>query len=94
MVSLHAEMSSEYDISTATTLWTLSKGSFLKAGVEAVVHIDPVCFDSHFEEIRDSLIKAIKEVNGNYSIHDLRVLRTPEVLPCILTQACLRGQDT
>lgn len=95
MVSLHAEMSSEYDISTAHDLVDIiERELFESLGVEAVVHIDPVCFDSHFEEIRDSLIKAIKEVNGNYSIHDLRVLRTPEGLTLYFDTSVPYGDKT
>lgn len=81
MVTLHAEMSSEYDINAAHDLIDIIERELLeRLGVEAVVHIDPVRFDSYFEEIKQSLSAAVRGVNESYSIHDLRVLRTPDGL--------------
>jgi cation diffusion facilitator family transporter len=81
MVSLHAEMSSEYDINAAHDLIDIIERELLeRLGVEAVVHIDPVRCDSYFEEVKESLSAAVRGVNENYSIHDLRVLRTPDGL--------------
>ena len=98
-ISLHAEVPSDmslmeaHDISESLEL-KLEKDT----GAEVVVHIDPIAVDDpETDDIREKVLKLVKDAGEGFDIHDLRLVRgsngTKLVFDITVPQSCHLEDD-
>ena len=74
IVSFHVEVPEDCDLLTAHAMIDhIEREIGEKFGIEAVIHIDPVCAECKHGDMYDLCLEAAKTVNGEAAIHDLQV---------------------
>lgn len=74
IVSFHVEVPDNIDIVTAHNMVDhIERELSEKFGIEAVIHMDPVCSECKQGEMYDLALAAAKEVNPDATIHDVQV---------------------
>ena len=79
MISLHAEVSAEGDISEIHDLIDNIENELrMRLGCEATIHMDPIITtDEHIRELKETVVSIVKEIDEILSMHDFRVVSGP-----------------
>ncbi len=79
MISLHAEVNGEGDIfKIHDTIDTIEKDLKEKLNCEAIIHMDPIEENNERVTImRDEVLKLVKQINEDNTIHDFRLVPGP-----------------
>ena len=79
MISLHAEISEEADLLQMHDLIdNIERKLRKKLHCDAVIHMDPIAVhDETVSEVRESVLKIVKDIDSNLSIHDFRIVKGP-----------------
>ncbi|MBQ4628545.1 MAG: cation transporter [Clostridia bacterium] len=79
MISLHAEISEEADLLQMHDLIdNIERKLREKLHCDAVIHMDPIAVhDETVSEVRESVLKIVKDIDQNLSIHDFRIVKGP-----------------
>ncbi|MBQ2720740.1 MAG: cation transporter [Clostridia bacterium] len=79
MISLHAEISEEADLLQMHDLIdNIERKLREKLHCDAVIHMDPIAVhDETVSEVRESVLKIVKDIDSNLSIHDFRIVKGP-----------------
>ncbi|MBO5036475.1 MAG: cation transporter [Clostridia bacterium] len=77
MISLHAEISEEADLLQMHDLIdNIERKLREKLHCDAVIHMDPIAVhDETVSEVRESVLKIVKDIDSNLSIHDFRMVK-------------------
>lgn len=77
--SVHAEFPSDADIMTAhDAVDLIEKGVREKFGISLVIHLDPLVVDDEkINSMRETVRRAVTEIDARLSIHDFRVVDGP-----------------
>ena len=74
IVSFHVEVPANGDLVTIHGMIDhIEREIYEKFGIEAVIHMDPVCADCRCGEMRELAESAAKSLSPNATIHDLQV---------------------
>lgn len=79
MISLHAEVSAEGDISEIHDLIDNIENELrMRLGCETTIHMDPIITtDEHIRELKETVVSIVKEIDEILSMHDFRVVSGP-----------------
>lgn len=79
MISLHAEVPAEGDISEIHDLIDNIENELrMRLGCEATIHMDPIITtDEHIRELKETVVSIVKEIDEILSMHDFRVVSGP-----------------
>ena len=73
-MSFHVEVPANGDLVTIHGMIDhIEREIYEKFGIEAVIHMDPVCADCRCGEMRELAESAAKSLSPNATIHDLQV---------------------
>lgn len=78
-LSLHVEVNCNDDIMAVhDAMDTIERAVLKKYHILTTIHMDPVDFNDNLtNELKEMVIKIVKEINNEYSIHDFRIVRGP-----------------
>lgn len=78
-LSLHVEVNCNDDIMAIhDAMDTIERAVLKKYHILTTIHMDPVdSNDNLTNELKEMVIKVVKEINTEYSIHDFRIVRGP-----------------
>ena len=78
-LSLHVEVNCNDDIMAIhDAMDTIERAVLKKYHILTTIHMDPVdSNDNLTNELKEMVIKVVKEINNEYSIHDFRIVRGP-----------------
>lgn len=78
-LSLHVEVNCNDDIMAVhDAMDTIEREVLKKYHILTTIHMDPVDFNDNLtNELKEMVIKIVKEINNEYSIHDFRIVRGP-----------------
>ncbi|MBO5851789.1 MAG: cation diffusion facilitator family transporter [Clostridia bacterium] len=81
LASVHLEMSSEDDVFKSHELIDAIEREFSEQmNLHLVIHYDPISVNDELtNELKDFISNAVKDLNNEFSIHDLRIVRGVEV---------------
>lgn len=78
MLSLHAEVSAQCDIMEVhDVIDNVERELERRYGLEAVIHMDPVCNDERTLQLREKVALLVRAIDPAMSIHDFRVVPGP-----------------
>ena len=79
IVSFHVEVPANSDLVTIHSMIDhIEREIAEKFGIEAVIHMDPVCSDCRCGEMRDLALSAAQSIHPSATIHDLQVESSAE----------------
>lgn len=78
-LSLHVEVNCNDDIMVIhDAMDTIERAVLKKYHILTTIHMDPVdSNDDLTNELKEMVLKVVKEINNEYSIHDFRIVRGP-----------------
>lgn len=97
-VSVHVEVDSREDILVSHDRIDQIEKDFLEDGIHLVIHLDPIVLDDPVvNQLKDDVIKCVKELSNELEIHDFRAVlgntQSKLIFDCVIPFSCKKTKD-